>query len=97
MKKRYVLTNKKRFIIAIAIVISVIGASFFMAFHKISGYSETAYIEIVVSRGDTMWDIIQDVYGENTDIRRVISSVKRVNNMENTDIYEGQVIVLPVK
>ncbi len=96
MKKRYVLKDKRRFMIAIAIVLTVTAATLFIAFDKISGYSEPSYLEVVVTRGDTMWDIIQEVYGENTDIRRMISSVKRINGLENTDIYEGQVMLLPV-
>jgi nucleoid-associated protein YgaU len=95
MKKRYVLKNKRRFMIAMAIVISIISAVFLVAFDKISGYAEEEYSKFTVSRGDTMWDIVRETYGDETDVRKMISKLKRVNGMETTDIYEGQVLLLP--
>ena len=45
MKKRYVLKNKRRFIIALAIVISIISSIFLIATTKTEGYSEITYKE----------------------------------------------------
>lgn len=95
MKRRYVLKNKRRFMIAVAIVISIISAVFLVAFDRIEGYGEEEYTQFTVSRGDTMWDIVKETYGDKTDIRKMISKLKRVNDMETTDIFEGQVLLLP--
>ena len=95
MKKRYVLKNKRKFIIALAIVISIISSIFLIATTKTEGYSEITYKEIVVTHGDTLWDIVSETYGNNINIRKKVSLVRKANAMSTSEIMVGQVLLLP--
>ena len=54
------------------------------------------YVSYVVQSGDTMWDIadshLSDRYPTHSDY---ISELMRVNGLRTSDIYEGQLIVIP--
>lgn len=95
MKKRYVLKNKRRFIIALAIVISIVSSIFLVATTKTSGYAEVTYKEIVITNGDTLWDIVCETYGNNIDIRKMVTTVKKANEMSTSELSVGQVLLLP--
>jgi len=97
MKKRYVLKNKRRFMITMAIVISVISSMFLIATTKTEGYAETNYNKIVITSGDTLWDIVSETYGSNSDIRKIVSIIKNANDMNSSELYVGQVLLLPDK
>ena len=95
MKKRYVLKNKRRFIIALAIVISIISSIFLVATTKTEGYAEISYKEVVISSGDTLWDIVCETYGNNIDVRKKVLVVKKANDMPTSKLFVGQVLLLP--
>lgn len=92
MKKKYVLKNKKRFstfVISILIFISV------MAFaNSAYGYQKARFKEISVKPGDTLWSIASK-YSDNSDIRKYIFDIKRINNMKSSNIYTGAVLLIP--
>lgn len=95
MKKKYVLKNKRRFIIIIAVAISIVSSTLLITTKKTEGYAEKSYNEIIVIHGDTLWDIVCDNYGNEIDIRRMVSSVKKTNGLSTSELYVGQVILLP--
>lgn len=94
MKKRYVLKNKRRFMIAVAILVSII-SSIIIVTTRTQGYSEISCREIVIERGDTLWDIAVDKYGENIDVRKKVALIKKVNDMETSELFAGQVLLIP--
>ncbi len=49
----------------------------------------------VVSSGDTLWRVAVKHYPE-LDPREAIHFIKRLNNMDQSDVYEGQVLDLPL-
>lgn len=97
MKKKYVLKNKRRFIIIIAVLISIVFSTLIIATTKTEGYAERQLVKVVVEPGDTLWDIVCDYYGNNVDIRRMISGIKKENEMMTSELYIGQIILIPVK
>jgi len=95
MKKRYVLKNKRRFMITLAILISVISSIFIIATTKTEGYAELTYNEIVITNGDTLWDIAESTYGNNSDIRKKVAVIKKANDMRTSELFVGQVLLIP--
>jgi len=95
MKKQYVLKNKRRFMITLAILISVICSVFLIATTRTEGYSEITYNEIVITNGDTLWDIAESTYGYNSDIRRKVAVIKKANDMRTSELFVGQVLLIP--
>ena len=95
MKKHYVLKNKRRFMITLAILISVISSIFLIATTKTEGYTELTYNEIVITNGDTLWDIAETTYGYNSDIRKKVAVIKKANDMKTSELIVGQVLLIP--
>ena len=61
---------------------------------------ETKYKEEYVYSGDTLWSIAQNElennkYFEGKDIRYVIEELKKVNNLSNSNLTEGDKIKIP--
>ncbi len=56
--------------------------------------------EYVVCQNDTLWNISSKICKKSSDknlkIQNVIKDIKTINNLSNTDIYEGEIIKLPV-
>lgn len=97
MKKKYILKNKRRFILIIAILISIIFSTLIIATTRTKGYAEPQHTQIVVAPGDTLWDIVCEYYGNNVDIRRKILSIRNTNKLVTSELQVGQVLLLPAK
>lgn len=53
--------------------------------------------EYVVMRGETLWSIAETIStDENSNIQKIIYDIKDVNNMNESTVYEGQIINIPV-
>ena len=95
MKKRYVLKNKRRFMITMAVAISIIFSSLILVTHRPVGYTEISFNKIVVTSGDTLWDIASDFYGSNSDIRKKVTMIKKANDLRTSELSVGQVLLIP--
>ncbi len=92
-KKRYVLKNKKRFIISVIIILTVM---FIALFSDISyGYREPCYKVLTLKSGDTLWDIAEQYKG-NRDLRQFIYKIKELNGLEAGNLAEGEKIKIPL-
>lgn len=92
MKKRYVLKNKKRFYTVMMLLMISIFTSVFAS--NVQGYREPKTSTITVQSGDSLWSIALK-YKEKGDIRKYIYDIKKLNNLDNSNIYAGQEIIIP--
>ena len=93
--KKITITSKKRFIFTIFLVISVC----FIFSSKSFGKKEIPTYNYTVSSNDTLWNISKDVCNksdENLDIQNVVRDIKVRNNLNDSDIFVGQVLKLPI-
>ena len=51
--------------------------------------------EVYVLSGDTLWNLVQEHYDYRGDIRNAIIKVQRLNNLTDTNLYSGQVLLIP--
>lgn len=81
------IANKYKFIRSISISVFLVIAIFNISTAK-SNEAET--ISYTVCKGDTLWTIAEEYKTDNKDIRQYIFELKQLNNMTNSNIYEGQ-------
>ncbi len=93
------IVNKGKFIKTNLILIIIVGAIIGFTTNTYSNV-ETKYKEEYVYSGDTLWSIAQNElennkYFEGKDIRYVIEELKKVNNLSNSNLTEGDKIRIP--
>lgn len=54
------------------------------------------FYTITVSYGDTLWDIAKEVNHSSKDLRKVVDSIMRANDMKTTVVYAGDVLNIPM-
>lgn len=57
--------------------------------------NNSAYLEVIVKSGDTLWDLTEQHYQGQEDLRKIIYQIKEINNLEQTEIIPGQIIMIP--
>ena len=93
------IVNKGKFIKTNLILIIIVGAIIGFTTNTYSKV-ETKYKEEYVYSGYTLWSIAQNElennkYFEGKDIRHVIEELKKVNNLSNSNLTEGDKIRIP--
>lgn len=97
MKKRRKLKKSVKIVLSIIVMAVIV----WLLIHSTSfSYKEVEYREIYVSNGDTLWEIAKlekntNEYYKNKDIREIIFDIKKVNNLQSSDIYEHQKLLIP--
>lgn len=88
--------NRKKFIRGVLIIIAII--SLFTCKATLS-YNELEYKTIYVSTGETLWEIAKNEQKNNSyyadkDVREIVDSIKNINNLESSSLYEGQKLMI---
>lgn len=91
--------NVKKFIRTISIL-SILVLTFIIFCNKTYSKVDVKYKEEYVVYGDTLWSISEEElkynkYFENKDIRKIVNEIKRINNLENLNLKEGQKLLIP--
>ena len=94
------IVNKKKFVRNISILVIVVGL---LVVFSNSTYSkgEITYKENYIYSGDTLWSISKNEiennkYFENKDIRDVVSELKEINNLSESNLKVGEKIKIPI-
>lgn len=94
------IVNKAKFIRTISILIILVCIVIIFSKNTYSN-GEISYKENYIYAGDTLWSIAKyeienNKYFENKDIRNVVDELKTINNFSNSELYEGQKIKIPI-
>lgn len=97
-KRGIYIKNKLRFFTFLTILffVSILIISFIFTY-KVKGYENSNMKTVIVSRGDTLWDIAREHTNKEYDIRNEIYSIKEINNLETSNIYPGQELIVPIR
>ena len=94
------IVNFKKFIRSIMIILFIIlGLSMICAKASLS-YKEIEYTSLYVDYGDTLWSIASRLqktnnYYKEKDIRYIIYDIKKINNLNSSDVYIAQELKIP--
>lgn len=59
------------------------------------GSKPIVYKNITIKEGDTLWSIVREYNDKNMDPRKMISEIKKINNLKDVILRPGQVIQIP--
>ncbi|MEN8238888.1 MAG: LysM peptidoglycan-binding domain-containing protein [Actinomycetota bacterium] len=79
-------------IISIAVIVLLVFLS--SAVQATGTVSETT--DYRVQPGDTLWEIAQTYGPEHADVRRTVSIIEKLNEIDGSYLQAGQVIEIPV-
>ncbi|MCF6464959.1 LysM peptidoglycan-binding domain-containing protein [Clostridium sp. Cult2] len=99
-KRRYRIVDRKKFMSFIFITSITIIAIILMFTNNQKVYSSTykdLYKEVIVKKGDTLWNIAIDNMPSNYDVRKMVFEIKEFNQMIDANIYPGDLIKVPIK
>ncbi|MGM0445780.1 MAG: cell division suppressor protein YneA [Bacillota bacterium] len=89
-------SNKKLFAVITVIIVLTITL---ITLYTINGLTEKEvyYKNIEIKNGQTLWKIVEKEFGNDTNIRKYVYQIKKINNLENSNIRPGQVLKIPVQ
>ncbi len=62
-----------------------------------SDKEEFTFVNVVVRKGDTIWDLSKSFAAKNEDVRIVVDRIYKVNKIQDSSIRPGQSLVVPVQ
>ena len=100
MKKKYKITNKRKFISFLLLVSTMVMCMTFLLVKDNKVYSSTYeenYMKIKVVQGDTLWNIAINNMPKEYDVRKMVFEIMEFNHMKDAYIYPGNKIKIPIK
>ena len=94
---KYYIKYKVRFTTFIASILIIFAIMLGAIFGTtVSGASVTkAYYVITVEPGDTLWSIASEYGSNRNDVRKLIYEISNLNELETSNIYIGQQLLIP--
>lgn len=84
--------NKKRFVLSMTILTSIIISIFNLAFANVEKSVTTE--EHTVICGETLWSIATEHKRDGQDVREYIYELRKLNNLEDCNLQVGQEILI---
>lgn len=63
------------------------------------GKSKLITREIVIGKNDTIWDISMEICNnseQKLNVQSVVAKIKKINNLNGSEIFVGQVLKIPI-
>ena len=96
--RTYRIKSRSRFtsFIVFLIIFFVMASNTILGLSDASSLTQKEYAEITVQAGDTLWNIAKTYMPGDTDIRRSVYSICRLNNIAAHELIAGQKLLIPV-
>lgn len=80
------------FLLIISISISMVSS-----YYKNKTQNKTiSYEEVVVKKGDTIWNISIKYTPKDKDVRKTVYEIRKINNLNDCIIFPGQTLKVPI-
>lgn len=96
-RKKYRITSKFRFITSI-IIMSCLAIGIFGTITGLNvsrAITKTEYAQVEICYGDTLWDIANTYKSNDTDTRKAVYKICKINDIEASDLTPGMTISVP--
>ncbi len=97
MIRKYKIRNRFRFtmFLTLTILMGMIISNILIGFNQAESLTKTAYAQIQVEYGDTIWELAREFGPINIDTRKVVREIYSLNEIRADELYPGQVILIP--
>ncbi len=94
------IANHSRFRRRVILVVFILSCIIFNIKNSASSEAKIEYKTLTVNSGDTLWSIAKteqenNEYYKNSDIREIVSNIKKVNNLESSNLNIEQSLKIP--
>lgn len=94
--------NKKKFIRGLLIIIAIISIFACKSTFSFDDKNDKSYKTIYVANGETLWEIAENEqksndYYKDKDIREIVYSIRRINKLESSTLYNGQELKVAIE
>jgi|SRR5690554_1611445 len=86
-------TSKK--LISTGIIVFLVLLIILLFVNNSRGNMQYEYGIVEVKKGDTLWNIIGEYNIYNDDPRKLVTEIKRINDLDTAIIYPGQCLKIP--
>lgn len=93
--KKYKIVNKFRFFTTVSLALLLVFASMFFIVVNAKSTSTEVLVPVYVSNGDSLWKLASEYYDGNSDIRNYINKVITINNLADSNIKPGELLMFP--
>lgn len=98
MTKTYRVANKLRFTVFVVLMILILTTAINFALGLNTAVSLTVpeYMDISVVSGDTLWSIAETYMPPDTDVRKSVYELCKINDISASELYAGMTIKVPI-
>ncbi len=94
------IVNRQKFLTTNIVIILFIFILLLFISKCTLSHADIRYTKTYIESGDTLWNIAREQqnnnnYYKNTEIREIISDIKKVNNLKSCNLSVGQEIKIP--
>ena len=90
---------RSRLLVSFIAAMVLIGITFtfntIIGLNDVNSDTQVTYEKVIVSAGDTLWDIASSYVGDNGDIRHAIYEICNVNDISADEVYAGEELLIP--
>ena len=96
--KTYRIKNRFKFnlFIVLTIILFTMTANFALGMNTADSSTIPQYMELEVSSGDTLWSIADRYMSDESDIRKSIYELGKINGISASELHAGMTILVPI-
>ncbi|MBE5927746.1 MAG: LysM peptidoglycan-binding domain-containing protein [Lachnospiraceae bacterium] len=98
MTHRYRISSRIRFTLFVVLVILLITtcANFALGLNTANSATYIEYTQVEVMSGDTLWSIAETYMDDDSDIRRSVYELCKINDITASQLQAGMTLLVPV-
>ncbi len=97
MLRKYRIISKTRFTIFMSLlfIFLILITNTLFGLYQSDSLMKTAYTEVQIQNGDTLWKLAQEFGPDDEDLRAIIHEICSINQISADTVHPGQSILIP--